>query len=162
MITMSWNDIDELVHLLALSVAPRQFDVVLGISRSGLIPSVMLSHLLNVRQLAALSIMRTESDEIHAPKRAPVISGGLNLDLLCDSHVLLVDDIVGQGSTMQLATRYLASRCRSLTTSALAVNLANLGDQDPSRIVDHHACTVNGWVIFPWEGKREGLTSERR
>jgi hypothetical protein len=55
---------------------------------------------------------------------------------------------------MLAARRELGGRCASLTTAALVVNRANLGQRPVSEVVDHFATVVHGWVVFPWEGKQ--------
>ena len=46
-IIVSWNDIDEMVENLYQKLKEENIDKVVGISRGGLIPGVMLSHKLN-------------------------------------------------------------------------------------------------------------------
>jgi uncharacterized protein len=150
-LNLTWKEIDQLVELLARQLRHTTFDVVLGVARSGLVPAVILSHVLGVRDFAACDIKRTRSDEVDAPKLTPVLRGILNEGLLKDRNVLLVDDIVGAGLTMKMACNLLGPLCKSLTTCALVVNRANLRGVDPRDIVHHHACVVHGWITFPWE-----------
>jgi uncharacterized protein len=150
---LSWKEIDQLVELLARQVKDQSFDVVLGVSRSGLVPAVMLSHHLNVRDFAVLDIKRTDSDAVNATKSAPQLRGILNEKMLEGRNVLLVDDIVGEGLTMRTACNLLRPRCKSLVTSVLVVNQQNLGTVSPREVVDHHGCLIHGWITFPWEGK---------
>jgi hypoxanthine phosphoribosyltransferase len=152
-LTLSWREVDQLVELLARPLGRIELDVVLGISRSGLVPAVMLSHHLGVRDFAVLDIKRTDSDALDATKSAPVLRGILNESMLEHKHVLLVDDIVGEGMTMRAACQLLRPMCKSLVTSVLVVNQQNLGQATPRDVVDHHGCLVHGWMTFPWEGK---------
>ncbi|MFY0580466.1 phosphoribosyltransferase [Cystobacter fuscus] len=152
---LSWQEIDQLVGLLSRQLRSMPIDVVLGVSRSGLVPAVMLSHHLGIRDFAVLDIKRTESDERNARKSAPVLRGILNPSLLKGRDVLLVDDIVGEGLTMRAAYEVLRPLCRSITSCALAVNQRNLGTAAPRDVVNHHGCLVHGWIEFPWEGKEE-------
>lgn len=152
-LNLTWREIDQLVELLTLQLKANEFDVVLGVSRSGLIPGVMLSHHLGVRDFAVLDIKRTDSDATNASKSAPVLRGILNEPLLRGRRVLLVDDIVGEGLTMRMACELLRPMCKSLVTSVLVVNQQNLGTAAPRDVVDHHGCVVHGWITFPWEGK---------
>ncbi|WP_380785921.1 phosphoribosyltransferase [Sphingomonas sp. R86521] len=149
----SWEDIAGLARLLGDRLAGTQLGGVVGIARSGLIPAVILSHILGVRQFAVLDIARTHSDAIEAEKSQPANRGNLGLAALRGRRVLLVDDIVGQGLTLDAARRELIAAGADPVTATLVVNRANLAGRDPSAIVDHWACEVHGWVIFPWEGK---------
>lgn len=153
MVIFSWRDIDGMVSILRQALARHELDAIIGISRSGLIPAVMLSHSLGVRRFGAIDIRRTDSDEIEAAKSPPIAVGELNLDSLQGAKVALIDDIVGAGATMRLASELVAGYCASLVSATLVVNRANLGEVAPGVVVDHHACEVHDWVIFPWEGK---------
>ena len=46
-IIVSWQDIDEMVGTLYQKLKDENIDKVVGISRGGLIPGIMLSHKLN-------------------------------------------------------------------------------------------------------------------
>ncbi len=131
-------------------------EAIVGISRSGLVPAVMLSHRIGVRALSAIHIARTLSDEINAAKRDPVWHGLLDTPALAGRKVLVVDDIVGKGLTMRMAVAALRQIAASTLTAALVVNKANLADTPVASVVDHYGCVVHGWTIFPWEGKGAG------
>lgn len=148
-----WEEIAGLARLLADRLADARIDGVVGIARSGLVPAVMLSHMLGVRPFAVLDIARTHSDAIRADKSQPANHGSLGLERMRGHRVLLVDDIVGQGLTLDAARRDLLDAGIDPVTATLVVNRANLAGRDPHAIVDHWACEVHGWVIFPWEGK---------
>ena len=149
----SWEEIAGLTRLLADRLADARLGGVVGIARSGLVPAVMLSHMLGVRPFAVLDIARTHSDAIRADKSQPATRGALGLARMRGRRVLLIDDIVGQGLTLEAARRQMVDAGADPVTAALVVNRANLAGRDPRAIVDHWACDVHGWVIFPWEGK---------
>ena len=152
----SWEEIAGLTRLLCDRLEGSQIAGVVGIARSGLVPAVMLSHMLGVRPFAVLDIARTHSDAVDAEKSRPANRGSLGLEELRGRRVLLVDDIVGQGLTLEAARRALIAAGSDPVTAVLVVNCANLAGRDARSIVDHWACEVHGWVIFPWEGKDPG------
>ncbi len=160
MVILSWTDVTGMVELLARTLRRSPFDMVIGVSRSGLIPAVMLSHVLNVREFGAVDIRRTESDAVRAIKRPPLVTGhGMNVDNLQSRRVLLVDDIVGEGATLKAAVSFLKERGAGVVSAALVVNRANCAEE-PETIVDRFACTVHDWVVFPWEGKHVDVGAE--
>lgn len=150
---LSWAELDQLVDLLARRLEGQAFEAVVGIARSGLVPAVVLAHRLGIRAFSVLDIKRTESDGIESPKSLPRWDGVADGDALGGKRVLLVDDIVGQGLTLELARKIVRERCASLTTCVLVVNQRNLGPRRPNDVVDHFGCLVHGWVRFPWERK---------
>jgi uncharacterized protein len=156
MITLSWLDIDDMVRALADQLRERRFDAVVGIARSGLVPAVMLSHALGVREFAILDIRRTLSDDIRSAKHHPVLRGALNLGALADRKILLVDDVVGAGDTLQVARAELDAAAASVVTASLVVNRANLKNRTWGQVIDHCARLTEDWVVFPWECKQHG------
>ena len=153
MVILSWSDVDQIARDLRDRLAGHQFDAVVGVARAGLIPAVMLSHMVKVREFGVLDIRRTLSDSINSSKQDPSVNGELNLSQLAGRRVLLVDDIVGAGSTMIAARRCLETRCSSITTTTLVVNESNLGHRRTADVVDFYGTCVRDWVVFPWEGK---------
>ena len=151
----AWDEIMVLTRLLADRVRHTPIDCIAGIARSGLIPAVILSHMLNVRNFAVLDIARTLSDDIGALKRDPV-RAPVDLAALCGKKVLVVDDIVGQGLTVDMARDMMLGVGADATFATLVVNQDNLSGRNPRDVVDHWACTVHGWVVFPWEDKDMG------
>jgi hypoxanthine phosphoribosyltransferase len=151
--TLSWLDVDGMVGALKSMLADERLDAVVGIARSGLIPAVMLSHVLGIRDFGVLDIRRTLNDEVNALKRDPVLRGQLNLEALRGRRVLLVDDVIGAGATMLAARAELQLLGATVTSAALVLNEANLGTRRAAEVVDHIATVVRGWVVFPWEGK---------
>ena len=70
----SWEDIDEHMEMLSLDIMKSRvnFNKIYGIQRGGLIPAVMLSHILNT----------------------PISD-------IIDSHTLVIDDICDTGETLK-------------------------------------------------------------
>jgi hypoxanthine phosphoribosyltransferase len=160
MLSVSWSEVTGMIELLTRALGRQTFDMVVGVSRSGLIPAVMLSHSLNVREFGVLDIRRTESDAINATKHAPAVMGdGLNLGAVSGRRVLLVDDILGEGATFRVARRFLDTRGAAVQSVALVVNRANCRDE-PEQFVDLFACSVHDWVVFPWEGKQPAVRGD--
>ncbi|MFB2938893.1 phosphoribosyltransferase [Aerosakkonemataceae cyanobacterium BLCC-F154] len=150
---ISWDEINGLVRLIADEVKQKSIDTIVGISRSGLIPAVMLSHTLGVRNFAVLDIIRTTSDDINAEKTGANYRGILNEQFIKGKNVLLVDDIVGEGMTIRNAKQILKDLDANVVSATLVINQDNLGTTSPEEVVDICGCIVHGWVIFPWEGK---------
>jgi hypoxanthine phosphoribosyltransferase len=148
---LSWGECHDLVELLSGALDGEVFDAVVGISRSGLIPAVMLSHLLGVRDFGVVDVVRTESDDHHSAKRAPHLRDVMNLRLLAGKRVLLVDDIAGAGQTLAAVKAMLVAIGSRVVSAVLVFNRGN--HQPDGTPPDHHGCLVHQWVEFPWECK---------
>src|SRR4051812_43237804 len=68
-VSLAWENVHDLIVGLARRAAADGVpDVVVAIQRGGLVPGVMLSHLLQVRSLVVFNIRRTIHDGVAAPK----------------------------------------------------------------------------------------------
>lgn len=129
-------------------------DLILTIMRGGAIPSIILSHWLSVRDVLTLEMRRTQNDEVMSEKQIPAISSMPKAFRLKGKNILIVDDIIGSGITLDLLLKRLAQDgFVKVKTSALVRNLnnfekSNLKDQLK---IDYLGQEVRGWVIFPWE-----------
>lgn len=148
---LTWGDIDAACARLAGEVRSGGLpDAVVGLSRGGLVPAVIISHLLGLRDLRAVSVTRTRSDKVGSAKLpAPVTANPASLGRLEGLEVLVVDDVAGSGQTIAAASALAASlgavRAR---TAVCAVNDANWGG---GPLPDHVAIHASRWLIFPWE-----------
>jgi hypoxanthine phosphoribosyltransferase len=148
---LTWDDISSACTRLAEEVSDGSaFDVVVGIARGGLIPAVMIAHLLGLRDLRNLCLTRTAGDEINAPKQ-PVAAARVpdSLGDLRGRFVLIIDDVVGSGETIGTA----AALVRSLRPARIrtAVCVVNDGNWCGGQLPDHVAIRSRRWVVFPWE-----------
>lgn len=118
---------------------------IVGISRGGLIPAVILSHLLDVPRVEFVRISTYEGKKKLREAKvtdqsegfAELVGSGLGKD------VVIVDDIVDSGDTIQLLSR-------ALPHALVAVLVAKEGKQDLCNIAST-ICPPSCWVVFPWE-----------
>lgn len=147
---ISWNEYNSIVESIAFQLNSKKLDLIVGIARSGFIPGVHLSHLLEVRAFGCIGISRTESDQQNATKKSAILDYSVNIDGIGGKEVLLVDDIVGEGETMKMAKEELTARGANVTSVALMVNLDNCKLASPYDAADIIGRQVRGWVVFPW------------
>lgn len=147
-IRISWSEFAEIVASLAKQIsadgAPQQ---IVAIKRGGLIPAVMLSHSLRVRDLLVVDIRRTLTDDVNAPKQPPTL---LNGEKLPAKDTLFIDDIAGTGETLRLAASLADTSLPRIRTAACLRNSQqwSLTDNESPTYVGKE---VVGWVLFPWE-----------
>jgi len=154
----SWEEIKSLLNLLSELISnDGKPDLIVGIQRGGLIPSIVLSHSLKIQNIDVLSIKRTENDCVNANKKKVELLTKLDstFDGIKGRDVLLIDDICGSGDTLRLAfnilKKYQAERLRTLVCF---VNLDNWEPQNkimPSSAITYIGKEIRGWMVFPWE-----------
>jgi hypoxanthine phosphoribosyltransferase len=156
-VALGWESIHSFAGGLAAAVSVTgPPDVIVGILRGGMIPAVILAHLLQVRDVRALSLTRTTQEGIDAPKtvRPVLVNPGSPGDLTgCD--VLLVDDVAGSGDTIYAARDLMitqgAARVRTATCVLNTANWPAWRDGTVPQTPTYVGWRSQGWVIFPWE-----------
>lgn len=146
---ISWPYYFQLINKLAemISVhAQEKFDLVVGISRGGLIPAFMMSHGLNI----PLDVIVTSS--YSKKNRQTKLKIGIPSylcfpDIKKNSKVLIVDDLVDSGKTMQeVVDLYKKKGFRNIKTAVLIYKRSS--KFDPDYFV---AGAEDVWIKFPYE-----------
>jgi len=135
-----WGQIESYCRILAQKIKESQFkpDIIVGVSRGGLAPALILSHLLEVRVVESIMAIRTETEGIEAKKSAPKVTYRE-----FQGNILFVEDIVGTGETIN-EIKKIYSSCN--------YKVASLFLRDHCGIKpDYLAEISNCWVVFPWE-----------
>src|ERR1700678_3764743 len=116
---LEWHDIDVIIGELARLVAANGTpDTVVGILRGGMVPAVILAHVLGLRDVRGVEIAHTVADGAGAAKMPqPRLRNPASLGDLSNLDVVVVDDIAGTGDTMAAAVRLVrAAGARQVCT----------------------------------------------
>jgi hypoxanthine phosphoribosyltransferase len=144
-VIVTWEDLDGLVARLADETG-RDHDLVLAITRGGLVPAGMLAYRLDLREIlvAGVEFYRTEG----GTPPAPVIGHFPDASLLDGRRILVVDEVWETGETM---TEVLA---RVRAAGGMPVSAVIHYKPRRSRVAgtpDHWAATVDDWVTYPYK-----------
>ena len=147
---LNWNDVTKSVDSICADIilSNIQIDSILGLSRGGLIPAVMIANQLGVSRVYSYGL-RSYSNKTGGDVMTYQHCGAGDIS---GEHVLIVDDISDRGESLGYVKNQLTMK---------------LFDQSD---INFHTCTVckkphtnfeptwNGlvvdndeWVIFPWE-----------
>lgn len=140
---LTWNEFLKDVINLAYKFQEIEFDAIIAIARGGLVIARLLSDLTAVKKIYSLHVEyytgpNSRGSEPHLKEEFSQPIGA--------TQVIVVDDIVDTGKTMQLALNYLRRRgFKKLLT--LSVYLKPWSQFTP----DYYSRVVNRWVVFPYE-----------
>ena len=112
---------------------------IIGLSRGGLIPSVIISNMLNIRKVYALG-MRSYTEQEKTDTEVYQVP-----DILSMRKILLIDDISDTGESFKQTSEMLVGK---------EVITVSLFFKDKTIFVPNvfgKKVKNNNWVVFPWE-----------
>jgi len=173
----SWEDIGHMLMSInnLMSADGWRPDYIVGVTRGGLVPAVMLSNLTGIEMHAlgkdesncwmAENAFGYESEYNGVSAEDALVPDVTAMDNRM--NILIIDDINDSGKTFDWIKRDWPSVClphddKWDTVWGENVRFATLVDNDSSTFgdVDYTAVEINKvddptWVVFPWEGERD-------
>jgi hypothetical protein len=143
---VSWEDLDRLVDDLARQLAGRDFDVMLAITRGGMVPAGMLAYRLRLRDILVAAVEYYDDTGQHGP--TPTFFQFPADPLLRSKRVLIVDEVWDSGTTIRSVTERVRQAGGLPVTAVLHYKPAR--SLVPDR-PDVHAVETDRWVVYPFK-----------
>ena len=141
----SWEEAETANASLTEKIKSSGFnpDILIAISRGGLIPSRLLSDSLNVPVLYTIRISFYSSVGVRMEK--PQVTQPLSVDIK-GKKILIVDDISDSGRSLELAEQYITPlNPAEIRTATIHFKPGSIFKPD------FFVSTTESWVIYPWE-----------
>lgn len=133
---MNWDEFDREVRKLAALICDFKPDVVVGIARGGVVPAVIISKVLGVRDMYVLKMRREGEKRTIMAETVPDLSG---------KNVLLVEDMIETGKSLIVASEYTNAKGAHTKTACLYT-------MPTSEIrPDYSLKEIPEPIRFPWE-----------
>lgn len=144
---LGWNEIDWLVRDLIHQLPGDRYDLLLVITRGGMVPACLISERIDLRDIVVAAV-QFKDDEGEALDE-PVFLQFPDRELLAGAAVLIVDDVWDSGRTA-VSVR---DRVRKHAARAdIAVLHYKPGDSlYPDEQPDFYAEVTGDWIIYPWD-----------
>src|SRR6476646_3128702 len=142
----SWDGLDRLVGGLAARLAGERFDVMLAITRGGLVPAGMLAYRLRIRNILVAAV--EFYDDAGQPGPRPTFLQFPADPLLRGQRVLIVDEVWDSGTTIHAVTERIRQAGGIPTTVVLHFTTT---DSAVPGAPDIHAVTTDAWVVYPFK-----------
>ena len=143
---VSWEVLDRLVSDLARQLAGHDFDVMLAITRGGMVPAGMLAYRLRLRDILVAAVEYYDDTGQHGP--TPTFFQFPADALLRGKRVLIVDEVWDSGTTIHAVTERVRRAGGSPFTAVLHYKPAHSVVPDRP---DVHAIETDQWVIYPFK-----------
>lgn len=116
-------------------------DIIVGISRGGLVPARVLSDIMDVKEVLVLGVVFYKG--MGKTEEGPQITQELSADIK-GKRILLVDDVADSGKSLAFAKEHLKD--------AAEVRTATLHYKPRSILKpDYFVDTTTAWIVYPWE-----------
>lgn len=173
--TLTYKNLQSLVSDLCRQIANSGWrpDYVVGVTRGGVIPAVMISHYLDV-PCETLKVSLRDGGESESNlwmaehafgyvRKEERGSGDADTDPAYRKNILIVDDINDTGATLEWIKKDWQSSCLPQHQAWNAiwnknVRFSVLVDNQASNYknIDYSGMTINkfenpSWIVFPWE-----------
>jgi hypothetical protein len=132
------------------------FDVVLAITRGGLIPAYFIAKKLGTYRVHTLGVEHYADDHMPLEKphlRMPLVDPPDQSLGLRGARVLIVDEVIDTGKTAQLAVeeveRYTPRE--NIAFAAIHIKPGKLVVPLPERVRFFWLRETNAWIVHPWE-----------
>src|SRR3989338_9403164 len=143
----SWEEIDRFADELVSKVQASGFmpDYLVGIAVGGLIPLGLLAKKFDSN--AVLTVSASSYNDANQKTGEPTVWNLPVLDLN-GKKVLLIDEIVETGETLDVVKKELVEKCNAgpIKTAVLGINKAKC-----TVAPDFYIFAEEAWIVFPWE-----------
>ena len=144
---VSWDEVYNLCKILAKKIEDSNYlpETIIGLARSGFVPSRLLSDFLGITDLVCLKVEHwldttgEHKDEATIPYKIPF--------KVENKKVLIVDDIVDTGKSMDTSINYIKNfKPKELRSAVMQYIVTS------QHIPDYYAVKVTDWTwfVYPW------------
>lgn len=151
---ISWQEVDRLIdHLIPQFTT--EFDAILMLSKSGIIPGGLLAEALGIDDLMLVRIDFPKEFEMETQRQQPLFVAWPSIrnfptnDQLVSRKILIVSNAWGTGRCQTSIRDRIGGAGGKPFTCVLHYNPhSNLFKND---VPDFYAAITNAWIIYPWE-----------
>lgn len=143
LLRLDWKTVIEYCERLAGMAAPYGPDIIVGLSRGGLVPARILSDIMGVKELGVLGISFYKGMGVTGG--FPRITQELGMEVK-GKKALIVDDVADTGRSLEVARDYLARM------GAKEIRIATIHYKPTSAFrPDYYVMTATTWIAYPWK-----------
>ncbi len=161
----TWKDIEHMINVINNLMFADNWrpDYIVGMTRGGLVPAVMMSNITGIT-MHALDVRFRDTDDNYV---GPESNSWMAEDAFAGKNILIVDDINDSGNTLNWIREDWQAGCNPNDEKWNSVwgenvRVATLIDNAPSAFewVDYTALEIDKredptWIVYPWEGERD-------
>lgn len=142
-LNVSWDQVEKMCEKIASETKKYKPEVLVGISRGGLVPVRIISDILDTHNIMIMRVQFYRS--IGKATDEPKIVQGKNLDIH-GKRVLVIDDIADTGKSLMVVKSHLRHK-HPKSLKFVTLHYKKHSTFKP----DFYVTETDKWVIYPWE-----------
>jgi hypoxanthine phosphoribosyltransferase len=152
---LNWLEFEKIIQQTVKKIGRQgiKYDAIMGISRGGLVPGVLLSHRLGVKNFQIAKVVSYKFDAVSSGKVKPKIEYLDYKKIKRGQRILIADDIADTGETLAVLMDELKRQTKAKFDIFVVTKSAKLR-LPPSLKLKFIGRISHRWVIFPWEELR--------
>lgn len=147
---LSWREVEALIDHILPQVAGK-FDLIMLITRGGIIPGGILAESLDIKSVLIAAVEFPHDPEIDQFAWPTFLQFPIDT-VLRGKRILLVDDVWDSGRTINTVRGRVEAAGGSPRTCVLHYKPERSRFRD--RRPDFYGAVTNKWIIYPWEVER--------
>lgn len=149
---LSWQEFEDGTKNILKQIKERnlKIDTLIPILRGGATLGNFLSNNMEAN-ISYIHVRRSDSNEVNAELGTPVLKGITNESTIKDKNILIVDDLLDQGTTMKFAISELKKYNPKRIHIAVLYNFTDVYDKEIC--ISGLEMKEKKWIVFPWEKK---------
>ena len=151
---LSWEEVENGAKNILKEIKERNIniDTIIPILRGGATLGNILSNNMDIES-SFIHTRRSNSNEINAEFGTTVLIGMTNEDKIAGKDILIVDDLLDKGTTMEFVVEELQKYNPKSIHIAVLYNFAKV--EDSEKYLVGLSMEEKKWIVFPWEKKIE-------
>lgn len=150
---LSWQDVDKLITGLIPRLQGYNHELVVAITRGGIIPGALIAERLSLDQVLVASVDFYEDEEHDLDW--PIFMQFPADRFLRNKQVLIVDDIWDRGKQVVSVTERIEQAGGEALSAVLHYkpHRSQFADKTPT----FYGAKTTDWIIYPWEVDRDAI-----
>ena len=148
---MSWDEFEDATRKILRQIEEKKIkiDTIIPVLRGGATLGAVLNNNLDNTEIAYIHVKRSESNGVNAVLGEPVLRGITNVEKITGKDVLIVDDMLDKGVTMEFVIKSIKKLEPKSIKVAVIYNFTKLKDED--MFIIGATKKKKKWIVYPWE-----------
>lgn len=145
---VSWNEIEGVSKNILVSLKDIEIDTLVAVFRGGSVLSLILGANMDNVSTASIHVRRSLSNEVNSDFGSSVILGITNTEAIENKNVLITEDIIDSGKTLDTVVEELK---KYHPKNIYIASLFNFNKDKYKDIYSGEHLDEYCWIVFPWE-----------